>query len=117
MKEEQSNLSQISRQRIKMIRKERGMTLEQVANQCGVLRSTVRKWEEGMIATIKFEHMQKLAEIFRVSIAWLMGMNVPMETETDEHRSLRNELSDMMMFMSLADLKKLEVLMKTMFEK
>ena len=37
-------------QRIKELRKEKGLTLEQVADIVGVGKSTVRKWETGMIA-------------------------------------------------------------------
>ena len=42
-------------QRIKALRKEKGLTLEQVADVVGVGKSTVRKWETGMIANMKGE--------------------------------------------------------------
>ena len=110
-------LDEISRQRIKLARKNLDMTLEQVANKCGVQKSTVRKWEEGLIKTIKYEHMAMLAEIFNVSLAWLMGMNVPMRNEESEHKMIRNEISDKLMFLSTSDLKKLNIIIDTMFSK
>ena len=116
MESEKLDISAISRARIKQARKDRKMTLEQVAEKCGVQKSTVRKWEEGLIVTIKFEHLTKLSEVFHVAIAWLMGMNVPMLEETTEHKALRNKLTDKLMFYSLEDLKKLEILMTTMFD-
>jgi repressor LexA len=39
--------------RIKELRLEKGLTLEQVGNIVGVGKSTVRKWETGMIANMK----------------------------------------------------------------
>ena len=39
-------------QRIKKLRQEKSMTLEQVADVVGVGKSTVRKWETGMIANM-----------------------------------------------------------------
>ena len=40
-------------QKIKALREENNLTLEQVGNAVGVGKSTVRKWENGIIAVIK----------------------------------------------------------------
>lgn len=39
-------------QKIKALREEHGLTLEQVGEAVGVGKSTVRKWETGIIANI-----------------------------------------------------------------
>ena len=47
--------------KIKQLRLERDMTLEQVATIVGVGKSTVRKWETGMIANMKRDKIALLA--------------------------------------------------------
>ncbi len=60
-------------QRIKKLRKEKGLTLEQVANIVGVGKSTVRKWETGMIANMKRDKIAALANALGTTPAFLMG--------------------------------------------
>ena len=66
-------MSQGMAQRIKMLRKEKGLTLEQVANIVGVGKSTVRKWETGMIANMKRDKIAALAKALGTTPAYLMG--------------------------------------------
>ena len=66
-------MSQGMAQRIKMLRKEKGLTLEQVANIVGVGKSTVRKWETGMIANMKRDKIAALANALGTTPAQLMG--------------------------------------------
>lgn len=60
-------------QRIKELRKEKGLTLEQVADIVGVGKSTVRKWETGMIANMKRDKIASLAKALGTTPAYLMG--------------------------------------------
>ena len=60
-------------QRIKTLRKENNLTLEQVANIVGVGKSTVRKWETGMIANMKRDKISALAKALNTTPAFLMG--------------------------------------------
>ncbi|MGM9643045.1 MAG: helix-turn-helix domain-containing protein [Eubacteriales bacterium] len=60
-------------QKIKNLRQQRGMTLEQVANIVGVGKSTVRKWETGMIANMKRDKIALLAQALGTTPAYLMG--------------------------------------------
>ena len=60
-------------QRIKELRKEKGLTLEQVADIVGVGKSTVRKWETGMIANMKRDKIALLAKALGTTPAYLMG--------------------------------------------
>ena len=72
-------------QRIKSLRQERGLTLEQVADVVGVGKSTVRKWETGMIANMKRDKIASLAKALGTSPEYLMGW--------DEKKDSPSELS------------------------
>lgn len=52
---------------IKQLRLERGLTLEQLGDLVGVGKSTIRKWENGMIENMKRDKIQKLADALNVS--------------------------------------------------
>lgn len=60
-------------QKIKSLREEKGMTLEELGNIVGVGKSTVRKWETGMIANMKRDKIAKIANALGVEPAYLMG--------------------------------------------
>lgn len=60
-------------QRIKALRQEKGLTLEQVADVVGVGKSTVRKWETGMIANMKRDKIASLAKALGTTPEYLMG--------------------------------------------
>lgn len=59
--------------RIKALRQEKGLTLEQVADVVGVGKSTVRKWETGMIANMRRDKIADLAKALGTTPAYLMG--------------------------------------------
>lgn len=67
-------------QKIHKLRTEKGMTLEELGNIVGVGKSTVRKWENGMIANMRRDKILKVSEALGVSPAYLMGW----EENTDE---------------------------------
>ena len=60
-------------QKIKTLRQEKGLTLEQVADVVGVGKSTVRKWETGMIANMRRDKIADLAKALGTTPAYLMG--------------------------------------------
>lgn len=60
-------------EKIYNLRKAKGLTLEELGNLVGVGKSTVRKWEKGMIANMKRDKISKLASALNVSPAYLMG--------------------------------------------
>jgi transcriptional regulator with XRE-family HTH domain len=85
--------------KIKKLRLERGMTLEQVADIVGVGKSTVRKWETGMIANMRRDKIALLAHALGTTPAYLMGwkedeeMTIsPIEQELTEGEKLLLEL-------------------------
>lgn len=59
--------------KIKELRLARGLTLEQVASVVGVGKSTVRKWETGMIANMRRDKIAALANALGVTPEYLMG--------------------------------------------
>ena len=58
---------------LKKRRKELGLTLAQIAEKMGVSEATVQRWESGNIKSVRYEKMDKLAEILRVNPAAFMG--------------------------------------------
>lgn len=65
-------------QKIYNLRTNKGMTLEELGNKVGVGKSTVRKWENGMIANMRRDKISKLAEALDTTPAYLMGWEEPM---------------------------------------
>lgn len=74
------NMSDMSK-RIYNLRKEQNKTLEDIATVVGVGKSTVRKWETGMIANMRRDKIAKLAEALNTTPAYLMGWVDNEETE------------------------------------
>lgn len=60
-------------ERLKALRKEKRMTLDDVAKRIGVGRATVLKYENGMITNVPSDKVESLATMFGVSPAYLMG--------------------------------------------
>lgn len=83
-------------QRIKNLRIEKGLTLEQVASVVGVGKSTVRKWETGMIANMKRDKIASLAKALGTTPEYLMGWEEkkvsPGEPQLTEGEKLMLEL-------------------------
>ena len=66
--------------KIKQLRLERDMTLEEVAKIVGVGKSTVRKWETGMIANMGRDKIALLANALGTTPTYLMGWTEPQES-------------------------------------
>ena len=69
--------------RIYDLRKKRGLTLEEVGQYVGVGRSTVRKWENGIIANMRRDKIKKLSEILNTSPGYIMGWTDDPNCDTD----------------------------------
>lgn len=59
--------------KIKALREQYGLTLEDVGRAVGVGKSTVRKWETGDIANMRRDKIAKLAAALHTTPAYLMG--------------------------------------------
>ena len=64
-------------EKIYNLRIEKGLTLEELGNMVGVGKSTVRKWENGMIANMKRDKILKISEALNTTPAYLMGWKEP----------------------------------------
>lgn len=60
---------------IKSLRKENGLTQEELGKKLGVQKSAVAKYERGEIVNLKRETLAKLAEIFNVMPSYIMGIS------------------------------------------
>lgn len=60
-------------QKIYNLRTQKGLTLEELGNMVGVGKSTVRKWENGMIANMKRDKILRVSEALDTTPAYLMG--------------------------------------------
>ncbi len=69
-------------ERIKTLRKQRGLTLEAVGEHVGVGKSTVRKWENGDIKNMRRDKIALLAEALGVTPGYLMGWETEESGET-----------------------------------
>lgn len=67
------NLSRVLKRR----RAELGLTLADIAERMGVSEATVQRWEVGVIKSIRYEKMARLAEILRVNPSEFMGWGEP----------------------------------------
>lgn len=65
--------------RIKQARMLRRVTLESVAREIGVARSTVQRYENGKIDKIKLPVLESIAKALNVNSAWLFGETDDME--------------------------------------
>ena len=70
--------------KIKARRIELGLTLEEVAQAVGVGRSTVRKWETGMIRNMGRDKIAALARILQMNPVDLVPMPEATRTEDEE---------------------------------
>lgn len=60
---------------IKEKRKKLGLTYEEIGKRTGVTKSTVRKWEKGMIKHIKTDKVILLAKVLEVEPMLLLDSN------------------------------------------
>ena len=61
--------------KIKRLRKERGMTQEELGNLIGVQKAAINKYETGIVVNLKRDVIAKLARALEVNPVWLMDEN------------------------------------------
>lgn len=61
--------------RIKSRRDELDMTLDEVASKVGVSKSTIQRYENGLIGRIKLPVIESIADALWVSPDWLIGVS------------------------------------------
>lgn len=75
--------------RIYELRTEQGMTLEELGNKVGVGKSTVRKWENGLIGNMRRDKVVKVAEALDTTPAYLLGWDKKEDKSVIAARLLR----------------------------
>ncbi|MBO4216348.1 MAG: helix-turn-helix transcriptional regulator [Clostridia bacterium] len=83
------------------LRKQKGLTLEEVAKYVGVGRSTVKKWESGAIRNMRRDKISKLAECLGVTPAYLTEWGGE-DAELEEYLEELKARPEMRMLFSLA---------------
>ena len=68
---------------IKTLRKNKGLTQEELAIRLKVVRQTVSKWEKGY-SVPDAETLQKIADILEVDIKQLLGADIEIEKSSNE---------------------------------
>ena len=68
---------------IRNLRKNRGLTQEELAIRLNVVRQTVSKWEKGL-SVPDAEMLQKLADILEVTVSQLLGGEAEQQSQQDE---------------------------------
>lgn len=81
-------MSNFSGNKLKKLRLEKGMTLEELGNKVGVGKSTVRKWETGMIANMRRDKIEKLAIALDVSPLEILGLEEQSAKETQIQKTV-----------------------------
>lgn len=66
--------------KIKVFRKSKGFTQEELAIRLNIVRQTVSKWEKG-ISVPDAENLQKLADVLEVDVKQLLGVDVDVNIE------------------------------------
>lgn len=71
---------------LKSVRKEKGLTQDELAIRLNVVRQTISKWEKGL-SVPDAEMLIRIAEIFEVSVSRLLGAKI-------ENESNRNDIAE-----------------------
>lgn len=91
-------------EKIRMLRKENKMTLEDVAKQLKIGRSTVLRYEDGTVTNIPSDKVAMMAKLFNVSPAFLIGWTED-ANEEPRHVVIQNmsQFAHLMQYMSEED--------------
>ena len=96
-------------ERIRVRRKELGITADVLADNVGVSRSTIFRWENGFIEKMPIDKLVPIARVLQTTVGYLMGWDednkVPASGAEDEY-----ENKAMHFFASLPENRKMEAL-------
>jgi transcriptional regulator with XRE-family HTH domain len=93
---------------IKLKRKEKGLTLRDVADVVGVSEGTVSRWESGDIKTMRRDKIEKLSRLLDIPPAVLLDWE-----RFDEDRIKRSQLmSELMVHANAAKVEHIEIILE-----
>lgn len=96
-------------QRLEFRRTQLGLTLDDIANEIGVARSTIQRYEKDSIGKMKLPVIEAIARVLDVDPAWLCGKSDGMFVSKTERPAPANEdglspldkqLTDLLRFLS-----------------
>ena len=79
---------------LKILRTQKGMSQEELADRLNVVRQTVSKWEKGL-SVPDSEMLIKLADVFEVSVGELLGETIQPQPEKSELQQLSEKLENL----------------------
>lgn len=101
---------------IKNRRLELGLTLEQVGDKCGVSKTTVRKWELGIIQNIRRDKIAQLAAVLEIDPVDLIGSDMPETAPSSKTRGSADAADDDMDIWELREQLRRDPAMRTLFD-
>lgn len=75
---------------IKVIRKSKGLSQEELAIKLNVVRQTISKWEQGL-SVPDSEMLISISEVFETPVGTLLGENI-LETKVDDLKAISEKL-------------------------
>ena len=78
--------------RIKLLRQKQGKTQKELADEIGVKKLTISRWENAEDVSLKQDKAQLLADYFGVSVAYLLGYKTKAEYSSFNDQEYQNEL-------------------------
>ncbi len=97
--------------RLKEARKASGLSLNDVASALHINKSTLARWENGIINGLKLPHLKKLAELYGVSEQWLFGYDVPRVQDSEKTNEIKGRILDLIDKASDEDLMKIKAVL------
>lgn len=80
--------------RLNQLREEKKLTLEEVGKRIGISKQTMYKYENGIVTNIPSDRIEKLAQIYQVSPAYIMGWEEKEDPVIIKFKRLPEELKD-----------------------
>jgi transcriptional regulator with XRE-family HTH domain len=59
-------------EKIRRLRKEKGMTQEELGNEVGIQKAAINKYETGIVVNLKRGRLERIAKVLGVNPVWLM---------------------------------------------
>ena len=87
-------MSEMIGDRLKKLRKEKGMTQEEVGSLIGASKQTLYKYENNIVTNIPADKIEKLAALYGVTPAHLMGWREDGYYHDPEVAAIANEMKD-----------------------
>ena len=68
---------------LQLLRKQKGMSQETLAQQLNVVRQTISKWEKGL-SVPDADMLMRIADVFDTSVSELLGVRIEQEENVNE---------------------------------